>query len=408
MRPALHFTPASGWINDPHGITARDGRYEAFFQHVPSGTAWAPDCHWGHATGPDLLTLTERPVAIAPGDGDDGIWTGCLVPDGDHARAFYTATSVPDFGIGRVRVAHALDDSWNTWSKGDVVVEAPTGLDLIAFRDPFIRRDGEGWRMFVGAAGVDGTAYALSYTSADLESWAYQGVALERHTSERDPVWMGALWECPQIFELDGHAVMVSSIWDADELHYAAYALGSFADGRFTAETWGRLTWGSSLYAPSLFTDADGMPALTFWLRGIEGDGWAGAHSVPYRLSVEGARLVARPHPDLTSHRTAFCADGQVEGLAADVEWASAEGTLTVTSGGAVVVSISRGGGDAVVTTPAGSESFPAEGVLRIILDGAVLEVSSDAGVFAAAVGTTGSELAVSATAGEIGVYRLA
>ncbi|MFT2568526.1 hypothetical protein ACMWP8_29135, partial [Escherichia coli] len=35
MRPALHFTARSGWINDPHGITWRDGEYHAFFQYVP-------------------------------------------------------------------------------------------------------------------------------------------------------------------------------------------------------------------------------------------------------------------------------------------------------------------------------------------------------------------------------------
>ncbi len=408
MRPALHFTPASGWINDPHGITAREGRYEAFFQYVGGGTNWAPDCQWGHATGPDLLTLREGPVAIAPGDGDDGIWTGCVVHDGAETRAFYTATSVPDFGIGRVRVAHARDAAWNTWSKGDVVVEAPAELDLIAFRDPFVRREGNGWRMFVGAAGRDGTAHALTYTSADLDSWQYEGIALERHTAEREPVWMGALWECPQIFDIDGHAAMVSSIWDADVLHYAAYALGSFADGRFAADHWERLTWGESLYAPSMFTDADGAPALTFWLRGIRGDGWAGAHSVPYRLSVEGGRLIARPHPDVAAHRTGVRPDGRVDGLAADIEWASAEGTLTVSSGGDVVMSISRDGGHAVVTTPSESSSLPVAGGVRVIVDGPVLEVSSDAGVFAGAVKPQGCGLEVSVTAGEAVVYGLA
>ena len=64
MRPTLHFTARSGWINDPHGITYRDGRYHVFFQYVPDRTSWAPNCHWGHATGPDLLSLTEHSVAM--------------------------------------------------------------------------------------------------------------------------------------------------------------------------------------------------------------------------------------------------------------------------------------------------------------------------------------------------------
>ena len=72
MRPLIHFTADSGWINDPHGITYRDGEYHAFFQYIPGITHWAPNCHWGHAVGIDLLSLRELPVAIAPGDGDGG------------------------------------------------------------------------------------------------------------------------------------------------------------------------------------------------------------------------------------------------------------------------------------------------------------------------------------------------
>ena len=265
MRPEFHFTAASGWINDPHGITYRDGEYHAFFQYVPDRTDWAPNCHWGHARGADLLSLRELPVAIAPGDGDGGIWTGSLVTGDDgHARIFYTSTSEPNIGIGRIRVATPDDDEWISWTKGPFVVDAPTDLDLIAYRDPFLREDPDGWRMFVGAGDRAGTAMALSYRSDDLTTWEYEGVALSRSTSETADVWMGALWECPQIFDIDGRAVMVSSVWDDDVLHYAGYAVGSYADGRFTATHWGRLTYGDSYYAPSLFRDADGrrMPEL--------------------------------------------------------------------------------------------------------------------------------------------------
>lgn len=409
MRPAVHFTPASGWINDPHGITARSGGYDVFFQYVPGATAWAPNCHWGHATGADLLSLQEREVALAPGDGDDGIWTGCIVADdGDEARAFYTAVSTPDFGIGRIRVARPVDVSWNSWEKGDVVVEAPEGLHLVAYRDPFIRREGDGWRMFVGAAGVDGTAMALTYVSDDLDTWEYDGVALERHTGQREPVWMGALWECPQVFTIDGHDIMLSSIWDADELHYAGYAAGTFRDGRFDAERWGRLTWGSSFYAPSLFTDRDGERALTFWLRGVGGEGWEGAHSIPYRLHAEGGVLIARPHPDVALHRTQRADDGRVAGLAADIEWVAVGGALGIRSGDQPLATLTRSGD--VLDVEAGDESvhLPVAGTVRIVVDGPILEVCSDAGIYACAIRPAGEELVVTADAGTCTVYRLA
>jgi len=405
-RPSLHFTPRSGWINDPHGITYRDGRYHAFFQYVPDSTVWAPSCHWGHAIGTDLLSLTEGAVAIAPGDGDDGIWTGSLVAE-DRGRIFYTSITEPDFGIGRIRTATPDDPDWIGWTKGAFVVDAPAELDLIAFRDPFVRREETGWRMFVGAARRDGTAMALTYTSADLETWVYDGVALERPTTDRDPVWMGALWECPQIFTLDGRAVMVSSVWDDDVLHYAGYALGSYADGRFTAETWGRLTFGDSYYAPSLFTDADGELCLSFWMRGISDPaaGWANAHSLPHRLRVDGDRLVARPHPDVASHRGGLAADGRIDGLAADIEWDVTEGELRIRSSDRAVASLSRSGDEVIVTGDAGSQRIPASGPIRVIVDGPVLEVSSAGGIFGVAVSPNGSTLNV--TGDGTKVYRL-
>lgn len=409
MRPSLHYTARTGWINDPHGLTWRDGEYHAFFQYVPDRVEWAPGCQWGHAVGPDLLSLTERAVALRPGEGDDGIWTGCLVVDGDEVRIFYTAISEPDFGIGRVRVATPETDLEGPWVKGDVVVTAPADLDLIAFRDPFIRRDGDAWRMFVGAAGRDGTAMALSWTSTDLCAWRYTGVALERSTDVTDPVWMGALWECPQFVALDGGDVMISSVWDADVLHYAGYAVGGFDGDRFDAEAWGRLTYGDGLYAPSLFFDAEGAPCLQFWIRGV-GDhdaGWEGAHSVPYRLGRDGAILTATPHPDVAAHRGALAADGRVDGLTADVEWTAPAGRLTVSSGGSVAAVVHKRDADAVVRVGPREWTVPVGEGVRIIVDGPVLELSSSAGVFSAVLAPAGDDLYVEATEGHLDVYPL-
>src|SRR4051812_33793269 len=106
MRPLLHFTAETGWINDPHGITVKDGRYHVFYQYVPNSLVWAPNCHWGHAVGDDMFSLEPRPVALAPGEGDDGIWTGSLVTDDNGAsRIFYTSVVQPGIGIGRIRTA---------------------------------------------------------------------------------------------------------------------------------------------------------------------------------------------------------------------------------------------------------------------------------------------------------------
>lgn len=402
MRPAFHFVAESGWINDPHGITVKDGEYHLFYQYVPDSTIWAPNCHWGHARGADLFSLEQLPVAIEPGDGDEGIWTGSLVTDDNgDTRIFYTSTALPNIGIGRIRVASPVDKSWIEWQKGDFVADAPSGLDIIAYRDPFLVKEATGWRMFVGAGSSDGTAMALSYSSADLDTWEYEGVALQRSTDDREPVWLGALWECPQIFDIDGRHLMVSSVWDDDVLHYAGYAVGSYADGRFDASSWGRLTYGPSYYAPSFFRDARGRPCLTFWMRGIADpdSGWASAHSVPHVLTLEENRLVATPHPDLEKYRTSAVVDGDLPGLSGDIIWSPSTGeSLRVTSAGKTVFVLDADSQNLIAKTDAETFEVPyLGGDVRIILDAQAIEVSSTWGILAFAATPEGPTYGVAA-----------
>ena len=411
MRPLLHFTAKSGWINDPHGITWRDDHYEVFYQYVPGSDVWKHNCHWGHATGPDLMSLTERGVAIAPGEGDDGIWTGSLVTDSQgNSRVFYTSTALPNLGIGRVRVATPSDESWDSWVKGDFVVDVPDGLDIIAFRDPFIRRRGDGWQMFVGAGSSDGTAMALEYRSSDLVDWEYVGVPLARSTHDREP-WLGALWECPQFAKVANADVMVSSVWDDDILHYAGYAIGAFDGDEFEPAGWGRLTYGPSYYAPSLFYDSEQRPCLLFWMRGVkDGAGaWASAHSVPFLLDVSDGELVASPHPDVAKHRGRAVESGSVDGLAADIEWRDGDGgVLEISTVTGALASVRRGESGTIIELP-GSEptTVPAVGSVRIIVDGPVLEVVAAGMLFGTAIEPWDGPLTARATVGSVEVFPL-
>ncbi|WP_344163572.1 glycoside hydrolase family 32 protein [Kribbella yunnanensis] len=387
MRPRFHFTAPRGWINDPHGITYRDGQYHLFYQHVPDSLEWAPNCHWGHALSPDLFLFEALPIAIAPGDGDDGIWTGCLVND----RIFYTSVEQPDLGRGRVRIATPLDAEWINWQKGEVVAETPA--DVSAYRDPFVFRDGTQWRMWVGAALKDDSAAALSYVSDDLDHWTYDGIALQRSRQDRDPVWTGAMWECPQLLELDGRHVMITSVWDDDVLHYVTCAIGDHRAGKFHPETWGRLTFGDSHYAPTYFQDAAGRPCLTFWLRNIADPeaGWTGAHSIPYVLHLDADRLVATPHPGLTAYRTT---NTQLQGLAADLTWTGTN--LTISSGPHPVATITTTPTDLTLRVDEESWTMPYDaGPVRVILDGPILELATGRGLLAAAITPTTDVLSI-------------
>ncbi|HCB59622.1 MAG TPA: glycosyl hydrolase family 32 [Arthrobacter bacterium] len=403
VRPEFHLTPNKGWINDPLALTYKDGQYHLFYQYVPDSTVWAPNCHWGHSTSPDLASWTEHGVAVAPGEGDDGIWSGSIAVDGDQATMFYTAVSVPDLGIGRVRVATPDDSSWDRWTKGDVVVTAPEELDLIGFRDPFVFKDGDSWRMLVGTGLAGGVAAASSFSSTDLRTWTFDGLAAQRPGSETEPVWSGTLWECPQIFEIDGRHLLVTSVWENDVLHYVAYAVGDYTDGKFTASTWGRLTYGNSYYAPSFFRDKDDRPGLIFWMRGVldETNGRASALSVPHTLSLDGDRLVSQPHPDLLAYATPARPSAEPFSLPPNtahlIEWAADIGTtLTVSQQNGISITMEAtlealtiDDGNSTTAMPVG------RGGVTVLLDGPTAEIFTETGVFGIGVAAGGGEIVI-------------
>jgi beta-fructofuranosidase len=389
-RPRLHCTAGSGWINDPLGLTHRDGRYHLYFQYVPDGAEWAPACHWGHATSPDLLTWTERPVALSPGDGDGGCWSGCVVrSESGEPVLFYTSVSTSQLPVGRVRTARPLDDDLDVWRKdAGIAVERPPGAAVRLFRDPFVLRHDGRWWMLVGAGLDDGTATALGYVSDDLAAWTYAGPVTARHTSQTAPVWTGSMWECPQLLAVGDRYALVVSVWDAERLHSVACAVGRFADGRFEADSWHRLSWGSSHYAASGFYDAGGRPGLVFWLRGIADPaaGWAGAISLPYLLELVGDRPVLRVHDTLTGRRGLPEPSSVLEAA-----WRPVDGDVLrlEDDAGAPLADVTRDGDRLLVSGAGPAADLPyGGGEVTVVLDGPVLEVVGAGGVAAVAVST--------------------
>jgi beta-fructofuranosidase len=412
VRPRLHLTAEEGWINDPLGLTYHNGQYHLFFQHVPGQTEWGPHCHWGHATSKDLLHWTHGPTALAPGDGDDGCWSGSIVAD--PPTLYYTTVDTRDLQIGRVRVARPDSDDWTTWTKAEVVASLPEGIDAIAYRDPFVFHDGDRWRMLMGAGLADGTATALIYTSDDLQQWTHDGELVSRHTTEDQPLWTGTVWECPQLFPLGDKWILTISVWEPFVPHYQAYAVGSYRDGRFVAQHWARLSYGPSYYAGSTFTDSDGRRGVIYWLRGVDdhNHGWASANSIPHLLSLRDDAVIAEPHPNLTALRTSgtVVKPGASADLpsVADIEWSldastSTAGLTLTDADGNIVLSLRTEDGALHAVTRDGSWSMPVGGKqVRLVVDGPVAELFNVAGTMALplppvaclAVDATGSGLA--------------
>ena len=79
FRPQLHFSPKTGWVNDPNGMVYADGVYHLFAQHYPDDTHWGP-MHWYHVTSTDLIHWEHHPIALYP-DELGWIFSGSAVLD---------------------------------------------------------------------------------------------------------------------------------------------------------------------------------------------------------------------------------------------------------------------------------------------------------------------------------------
>ncbi len=326
MRPAvpLHRRSAGGSTTRT-ASPCRDGEYHVVLPvRARAAPSWAPNCHWGHAKGADLFSLAELPIALAPGEGDDGIWTGSARDRTTTAarRIFYTSTTAARHRHRTRPRRHARRR--RTGSPGRRAASSPRRPPSSTSSRTATRsscKEPDGWRMFLGAGLADGTATALSYRSADLAEWEYEGIALQRSTHEVDPVWMGALWECPQIIEVDGRHVMVSSVWDDDVLHYAGYAVGTLRGRRLHRRVLGAAHLRTELLR-AIVLPRRGRPAVPHLLdarrrrrRGGLGERAQRAARAHARRRHAGRHPAPRPR---RVSRGRVADDGRLPGLAGD------------------------------------------------------------------------------------------
>jgi beta-fructofuranosidase len=309
-RPSYHFLPPSGWMNDPNGLLAVDGRLHLFYQHNANGP-YHERIHWGHAVSDDLLHWLHLPVALAPSpDGPDaaGCWSGCAVVHDGVPTLLYTGIEpqVQCLAIG--------DADWQTWRKHPTpVIDAPPpGLAVVGdppeMRDPWLWREDDAWHLLLGSGlrrsdgGADGAL--LHYRSPDLRAWTYVGVA-HRGRFAADTL----VWECPNLFALDGHHVVLVS----EQLEYRhTYAQTGAFDGATFSPAWSGVADHGHVFYAGLTVEHPAPRRLLFgWIKERRPDAvvrarsrWSGAMSLARVLGVDGrGRLTMSPAPEYAALR---------------------------------------------------------------------------------------------------------
>ena len=314
FRPIWHVAPPQGLLNDPNGFIYHQGQYHLFYQWYPHACAHK-DKYWVHLTSGDLINWQWRSIALTPSDWYDshGVYSGHAVSHGDELMLFYT---------GNVRLGEQRDrqtmqcmavskDGLHFEKYGPVIRELPEGVTG-HFRDPKVIRHDDKWLMLIGAQTTDLQGRVAVYHSDNLKDWQYDGLAGD------DIAPMGYMWECPDMFELDGQHYFVFGPQgvESSNPHHTAVHRNRIAKVMWDDKGLPRfselqeLDSGFDFYAPQSMQTEDGRRVMCGWM-GLPDDvdhpscdnGWIHQYTAIRELSIEQGQLVQRPLRELAQLR---------------------------------------------------------------------------------------------------------
>jgi fructan beta-fructosidase len=309
-RPDVHFTPASGWMNDPNGMFFLDGEYHLFYQYYPDSTIWGP-MHWGHAVSSDLVHWERLPIALYP-DSLGYIFSGSAVVDENNTSGFGSPGKPAVVAIFTNHdpkgeregkddfqtqgIAYSTDRG-RTWKKfeGNPVLNNPHLKD---FRDPKVSWNDDASQWLMTLAVKDHIEF---YGSPDLKAWSKLG---EFGRNEGDH---GGVWECPDLFKLKDasgkskYVLLVSINPGAPNGGSGTqYFIGNFDGKRFMSDTPGKnagwVDFGPDDYAGVTFANVpavDGRRIFIGWMsnwlyaQSVPTEKWRSATTIPRELTLE-------------------------------------------------------------------------------------------------------------------------
>lgn len=311
-RNHYHLMAPIGWINDPNGFIYYKGAYHLFYQHYPYDSKWGP-MYWGHAKSTDLVHWEHLPVALAPDEAydADGCYSGSAITHDGKLYLIYTGHVEAD-GIRREVQCLAVSEDGITFKKysgNPVISEAQLegiDADIADFRDPKIFEHEGRFYCVVASKTSDDLGQILLFKSENLTDWTFFSVLLTGTAQQ------GTMWECPDLFHLDGKDVLILSpiAMPIDGFAYeninstlAVIGQMDWETGQLTVENTHEIDGGLDFYAPQTCQGPQGERILVAWMQMWQrtlpthdlGHRWAGSMTLPRQLSVDKLCLVQKP-----------------------------------------------------------------------------------------------------------------
>ena len=324
FRTKYHIMPPVGWLNDPNGLCQFRGKFHAYFQYSPLSVHGGGG-YWGHCISRDLLHWEYLEPVLTTDIPEDrsGVYSGSALIENDRMYLFYTGNvKLPgDYDyIDSGRISSQLmtesEDGQTMSEKVKVLGMEDYPEEITAHvRDPKVWKENGRYYMVLGARGrawdTDGhrkdKGCALIYSSDDKRNWEFE----KKLAPEGD---FGYMWECPDLFELDGERILsfCPQGLEAEEerfqnIYQSGYSLLSKEGG--IEKTFAEWDMGFDFYAPQTFRSDDGRRIMIGWAglpdteethRNLSVEnGWQHCLTFPRELTVKHGKVYQNPVKEL-------------------------------------------------------------------------------------------------------------
>ena len=319
-KPSFHLCAPIGWINDPNGFSTFNNEYHLFYQYHPYDVVWGP-MYWGHSKTNDFIKWEQLPIALAPEASYDmgGCFSGsALEYDGKHVIMYTGVLDNKDENGERVVrqtqcIAIGDGENYEKLECNPVITHEmlPEGSSLEDFRDPKIWREGEEFYCVVASRSNDGSGQILMYKSNNLKEWEF--VTIVDNSKNK----VGRLWECPDLFSLNGKGVLIISPQEVkatkDGFHNGsntAYLIEKYDNEKksFERESCNVIDFGLDFYAPQTLESIDGRRIMIGWMHSWENRivpgnfKWCGMMTMPRELTIRDGCLIQNPIREIENY----------------------------------------------------------------------------------------------------------
>lgn len=305
-RPLIHPMPSSDWTNETHGLTYFNDKYHLFFQKNPTGPFFS-QLHWGHLVSDDLLKWEEIDYAFGPEASYDkaGTWSGAVVVEEETLHTFYTGVDGVKASIANATSLDGVNFSKNP--SNPLIPAAPTDVNHMDFRDPYLWKEGSTWYMIVGTGINNVGGGVFLYSSSDLENWEYLKLIQLGSIEES-----GTFWEMPVMMKFgDKRVLMVNPVPRPGNPAILLYWVGEWKDENFVPDHSSpkKMELINHLLSPSVYEKEEGKYLATGIVPDQRSDrenynsGWVHLYSLMREYYLEDGELYQKPYSELRKLR---------------------------------------------------------------------------------------------------------